>query len=153
MPRARRILRRTGLALLISSLLLATVTVLSVGQIVARSGARSITEVTAGGVHVTWNPRRTGGVWPWQGWRPVRARPWSKERLWGLPRRGVHLIGGWSYIIVPLGPPTIALGAGGGLCVLASVKWRRRKPGGCRECGYDLAGLAPGSVCPESGAG
>jgi hypothetical protein len=145
----RTALRRTGIALVACSLLVAAVAVASCVLLVSRGGARSITEITGGGAHITWNPRRTDGSWPWQGWRPVRARSWTSDRLWGLPRRGRGAIGGWPFVTVPLGPPAMALGAAGGVCLLAAV--RRPGSGRCPECGYNLAGLAAGSVCPECG--
>jgi hypothetical protein len=149
--RKRRLLRRAGFTLLACSLLLAGVALASCKLLVSRGGAGSIMELTAGGVMVTWNPRRTDGVWPWQGWRPVWNRSWTTDRLWGLPRRSRGAFAGWPIVTVPLGPPAVALAASGGVCLLATI--RRRRPGRCRACGYDLAGLAPGSVCPECGAG
>ena len=50
---------------------------------------------------------------------------------------------------LPLWPGVLALGP------LATLLWhldRRRPPGACEKCGYDLSGNTTG-VCPECGTG
>jgi hypothetical protein len=51
-------------------------------------------------------------------------------------------------LVVPLYIPIVTLGVPGA----ALLFWqRRRHPGTCPRCGYDLSGLA-GGRCPECGA-
>lgn len=52
-------------------------------------------------------------------------------------------------IIVPFWMPLCGAVA---LTVLAWWPWKRRRPGCCRRCGYDLTGNTSG-VCPECGRG
>ena len=55
----------------------------------------------------------------------------------------------YHLIQVPVWIPLACCAVGG-----AVVWWRqarRQRRGTCEVCGYDLAGLAPGAVCPECG--
>ena len=53
------------------------------------------------------------------------------------------------YVFVPIWMPLVAL------AVPSALAWWRRlrrfRPGQCRQCGYDRAGLGAGVVCPECG--
>lgn len=74
-----------------------------------------------------------------------RARPVAASHEFGFPIRPVW----WGL----LGNAAIY----GGVCWMttAGVRWSwrrlRHKPGTCRGCGYDLAGLPAEEVCPECG--
>lgn len=143
-------LRRAATATLLSAALLAAVTIATGWITGVRQGVRSGTEITGGGLHHTWNPHRSGSSFIWSGWTVQRAAPsgaWPMD--WGFPRKGVHGIGGWSYVGVPLGSPTLALAAAG-VSLLALARRARRRRGQCPACGYDLGGLKPDVVrCPE----
>lgn len=58
-----------------------------------------------------------------------------RDRLWHAPLVSGACVGA-----------AAVLGAGAGLVAW----WRRKNPGACGKCGYDLAGLG-GGVCPECG--
>jgi hypothetical protein len=56
--------------------------------------------------------------------------------------------------IVVLWPLPLVLGGGGTMLLRSGIIARRRAITGlCRACGYDRAGLAASSVCPECGKG
>lgn len=99
----------------------------------------SVAEGTVLWVQITdWSePERT--EWIFQRYTAIRWWPtWAYQR------------GAWSCRL-PLWMPLVA-------AVVPTVWlwWRdrvRARPGGCAACGYDLAGLAVGSACPECGRG
>jgi hypothetical protein len=77
-------------------------------------------------------------------WRTRWWFTWSRDRsiptVTGLGRLQVE-VPLWAPVVVS-GGPTLALWG----------RWLRRKRGGCcLVCGYDLAGLPEGGVCPECG--
>lgn len=118
-----------------------------------RNGARSITEIVHGVVHLHWNPRRTDSSLLWNGWslwpvEPQRRwiyRPWAYDR-------GTNGIGGWRFLLFPFWPAALPP-----LLIATALGLRRRRSrlrlraGACTNCGYDLRGLAPGLPCPECG--
>lgn len=115
-------------------------------------GGSSIREagVRAGAARVIWLDVRTRqpSLDP-PGWALKRVRPrgrirwstyWLCESSPGI--RGIAAT-------LPLWIPAAAIAL-----PLAIVVWRGRAPAGygrCAACGYDLAGLAAGAVCPECG--
>jgi len=87
---------------------------------------------------------------------------WTKS-VW---QRGLSVdwaVAGWhvrgkTLLLFPVWPGfavnTLAYGAmAWGLLFAPGVvrRWRSRKRGACVKCGYDLKGVAAGSVCPECG--
>jgi hypothetical protein len=83
------------------------------------------------------------------GWESYwRATP---EASWGFPHTNEMFqssIGGWSEIILPLWT-VFGLSAAPGVVLLWRHR-RRRLPGFCRRCGYNLTGNVSG-ICPECG--
>lgn len=88
--------------------------------------------------------------------RPAGRNPESfyiagnSEGLRFAPDWHVYSAGDW-FFNVPLWVPL-------GACVLGSAGLffamrKRRRPGVCARCGYDLSGLAAGARCPECGEG
>jgi hypothetical protein len=100
-----------------------------------------------------------GGVW---------MLAYRRGERFGFPNNGLHLdrwMGGFRWGIklalperfstmytarVPLWMPAAALAL---YPALALALCRRRGPMACSACGYSLQGLAPGTTCPECGAG
>lgn len=80
--------------------------------------------------------------------------PWDWERrdeaLRWLPRYETEPRQSWTLIAIPLWAPLLLAGVPTGLMCLRGRN--RRAAQQCAACGYDLAGLAPGAVCPECGA-
>ena len=103
-----------------------------------------VVTVVAGGVIVDWpEPSKS----PWEHWRlhatysPGRPFTWT----WGLetnPRFGSEIaLPLWLVALVPAIPT-------------AWLWWSdRQRKGFCRDCDYDLRGLAAGAKCPECGRG
>lgn len=89
---------------------------------------------------------------PDTGWELRRSGRFPRESSW-LPTYRVGLPYYWylvNVLTIPLWIPFIASAS------LAVWLWRRdgcarRAEGRCRACGYDLAGLVSGAVCPECG--
>lgn len=79
---------------------------------------------------------------------------------WAIPIRTERR---WEQVAVPLRP--LWLGLAGNIAfytvawlpvvglIGAAADWRKRRPGTCRACGYELRGLPAGSPCPECGRG
>ncbi len=83
------------------------------------------------------------GVGGWQAQDTAFAIRWWPD--WDLSGPSWH-------VFVPLWmPATLALAATAGAWRLDMLARRRARVGLCKKCGYDRAGLAPGSVCPECG--
>lgn len=91
----------------------------------------------------------TGFVWYFPrptevSWEPFRAGFWS---FWKMDWRVDSNV---KYLRVPLWMPGLLF------ATTSSIAWRldrrdRRRGHRCPFCGYDLAGLAPSSPCPECG--
>ena len=82
------------------------------------------------------------------GSRRWESGPISPEFSWWFQRGSIASYSSWSAVpvwvfIVPTAGAT------------AAAWWldarARRRPGLCPRCGYDLAGLSPGTPCPECG--
>lgn len=74
--------------------------------------------------------------------------PWTERPLWPSWKASCT---GTRYLVIPLWCVLAAVGLPTAL-VRGRELWRmvfRRH--GCRKCGYSLAGLAPGALCPECG--
>ncbi len=131
---------------------------------------------------VGWRLRHVEAGWPWRSMRitvayeyevPRTSDPAQHRRVlsdeWGVLSGGMRLPEWVRRVLVmksdrlPLRPmwPGWALSTGlyAGLAWLWFVAPRvwlraqRRRRGECEGCGYELAGLAAGSVCPECGRG
>ena len=61
-----------------------------------------------------------------------------------------HVIGGWTERL-PLWVPISIIAAITAGAWIGSLVRRRDQPGHCVKCGYDRAGIASSSVCPECG--
>ena len=89
---------------------------------------------------------------------PFPTHPFALPRVaWSAEDRGSldsgapgPVFGHTSAIELPLGWPTLLFT---GLSAFGFYRlWKHRHPPGhCQCCGYDMAGLAPGSSCPECG--
>ena len=77
----------------------------------------------------------------------------AEYRWWGWRWfRSVQAQGSNTFSAVPLWAIAAAAGLCGGLLVHSGTRVRRRGRGNrCAGCGYDLAGLERGGVCPECG--
>ena len=94
--------------------------------------------------------------------RTNQVSTWSyrSHSVRGWPTRSWRACLGWRFkwwrtrqefsASVPLWA-VLAAGCAASLPAWA-VRSRRRAKGACRRCGYDLAGLGAGAVCPECGA-
>jgi hypothetical protein len=118
------------------------------GLYVVWTGAHDIVDLISGGVVVEHHPWSGPSFPPGERvlaahWRPRLGVPWM--RPWFLDGRSWELF-------VPFWIPALA-------CAVPSAwAWRldaaarrRERAGRCAGCGYDLAGLAAGLVCPECG--
>lgn len=107
----------------------------------------SILYVTENGAQVPG--RRTLGVMTAPGWYWHRMNAgYSISLVWGWfewesDHKRIPL---W-FVGAITGVPLI------GISVVRTIRRRRRPPGACQGCGYDLRGLRAGSPCPECGAG
>jgi len=153
------------------------------GRFASRQEWTGLGDRTSGDVRVVgWRLRHVEAGWPWRSMRitvayefevPRTSDPAQHRRVlsneWGAFSSGMRLPAWLQRVLVmksdrlPLRPmwPGWALGTVlyGGLAWLWFVAPRvwlraqRRRRGLCEGCGYELAGLAPGSVCPECGRG
>jgi hypothetical protein len=87
----------------------------------------------------------------------VPAPRWELAGGWFFERRrfGFNIEPSFRYTskAVPLYFGWIPLAAACGYLWKSDLTRRRRvRLGGCANCGYDLCGIAPGSMCPECGA-
>jgi len=56
----------------------------------------------------------------------------------------------YGYLAIPLWiPAAVTLAATAGAWRLDALARRNERRDSCKMCGYDLAGLPPGSACPE----
>jgi hypothetical protein len=95
------------------------------------------------------------GRWYVEGPDSLLSHDWLRYLAQYPQRLGFYLPGVGDYNGVGyVGVPAWCVG----LCGLAvwllarRRRWRRGKRGLCRRCGYNLVGLAAGSVCPECGS-
>ena len=95
-----------------------------------------------------YGPRPAGNPYrssEWTGWRSrVPVQPYHKSYAnvgWSVRSRGVEI----HYWLVALLTAVLPASAARGII----NRWRRRAPGLCRRCGYDLR-ATPGR-CPECG--
>lgn len=115
----------------------------------------------AWGVSIRWevlivgpriDPRLSNGTVRLGVWSLAREVPWD----WSAHRPMAMYDAWWIDLQLLQGqfargyalPLWIPLGIGS---LFAAVCWTGRRRGGCVDCGYDLKGLPPGSVCPECG--
>lgn len=91
---------------------------------------------------------------PWE-FRTTLYNVQPVYRWWGWAWfRSVQAKGSNTFAAVPLWVIAAAAGLCGGLLVHSGTRVRRRGRGNrCAGCGYDLAGLERGGVCPECGKG
>lgn len=91
--------------------------------------------------------------WIWDEYHARAARGWPSVRVVGSR----YSMGGvrWGARMWVVEAPLWMFAVAGG--VVAAVAWRRRRAwerleeGRCVGCGYSLAGLRAGAVCPECG--
>src|SRR5262249_769638 len=91
-------------------------------------------EVVAQSAGVLPFTRNTAFTGPWAGYYQLIAMPLIPQRVHFAARVAL-------YGLVAFGLVTLIRGI---------RRWRRRKPGLCKKCGYDLRGSA--ERCPECGA-
>ena len=114
-------------------------------HITRRDPSRNRVEICAGYVSLSRVVVPGGGV-P----GPVQwdAGPHNTPMQW---RPSAFRRGAWSGVVIPLWMILLPLSAGAGLLwYLDRPSLARNRPGHCRRCGYDLAGLRGGD-CPECG--
>lgn len=114
----------------------------------------AVVDVHGGMVVVLWQPHSGSRDLEWRVNVSRLYMPRFTHFGWFSPRAS-RSVG--NFVSVPLWP-VIVLVATPSVLVLTRLpsKSRRRRAAQCLECGYDLAGLKPGSgrlVCPECGEG
>ena len=87
--------------------------------------------------------------------------PYDEWFSWNSPAIDRLLTSGACRVLLPLRPlwpgfaiNTLFYAASAWLVwriVPLTKRWRRRRAGRCTNCGYDLRGIAAGSICPECG--
>lgn len=120
------------------------------GRVALPGGGGLVVGLTPGGVAalVLSENANAGWVKTYGRYGNFGPRDPNARTIW-WPARGPSRMGRWYSVSVPI---WMVLGTA---VLLTCWLWRRGRrgwgPGRCAACGYDRAGLTPGSKCPECG--